>query len=456
MPDELKAIETRMRRTAELCLQAAQKAGARQAAVKISRSRFTEAGFRDGDLDKAISSAKQRLTLRLFIKGRYGVHFTNDLRPQALEKFINDAADLTRLLEPDPWRSLPGPGRYPQPPGPDLEIFDPALAKTQPEHWLDLGRNMESLAREEGAGKGAKLISSYGGAYAEVSQGLLANSDGFAGVQAETGAFAGCSVVLLDSNNQAKRRSGWCWEGGRDLAGLRDKARLQDIAHKAGARAWGQMGAKPGPTGRAAVLVENRAAGKLVGQLLRALSGRALHLKRSYLSGKQGQKVASPLLTLQDRPLLKGGLASAWFDGEGMARQTLSLIEAGNLSNYYLDTYYAKALGLPPTTGSSSNVVLPASGSQKLDELEAAMDRGLVATSFLGGNFNSTTGDFSYGVRGRWVEGGKKAFAVEGMNLAGNAADLWGSLAAVGADPYLISAVRAPSLLFSEVQLSGA
>jgi PmbA protein len=132
------------------------------------------------------------------------------------------------------------------------------------------------------------------------------------------------------------------------------------------------------------------------------------------------------------------------------------MIENGRLLNFYLDTYYARALGLDPTIGGGSNTVLTPSAPGGFDAVIAGMDRGLAVTSFLGGNFNATTGDFSYGVQGLWIEGGKVAHAVEGMNMAGNFKDLWPALARVGDDPFPYARLRTPCLLFAEVQLSGA
>jgi PmbA protein len=113
-------------------------------------------------------------------------------------------------------------------------------------------------------------------------------------------------------------------------------------------------------------------------------------------------------------------------------------------------------LGLKPTTGSLSNVLLSASQPGGFAQMLAGMERGLVVTSFLGGNFNSTTGDFSYGLQGLWVEKGQVAHAVEGMNMAGNFADLWASLQRVGDDPFPYTKIKSPSLLFGELRLSGA
>ncbi|CAO0821803.1 PmbA protein [Desulfarculales bacterium] len=440
---------------AEKTLKAAKQVGAQEAAANVIRSRFVDVGFRNGGLEKASTSIRQGMTVRLFLDGRYAMHSTSDLRPEALAVFMAKAAALIRLLEPDANRSLPEPARYARGPAPDLGLIDQQLRDTPTSLWMDLGRELEGLSRQAGQQTG-QLVSTQGGSYMEVSQDVLATSYGFLGSQEKTDGGIVASVVLMDPSQGGKRRSGYWWMGSHTLEGLSDPGQLKQVAQTAASRALRQMGARPGPTGAFPVLVENQAAVRLLDDLLSCLSGATLHQERSYLKGHLGQAIAAPLLTLGDQPLVRQGFGSRWYDSEGVAAQPFSLIEQGVLQNYFLDTYYARTLGLKPTTGSNSNVLLSPSQPGGFGQMMAGMGRGLTVTSFLGGNFNSTTGDFSYGLQGLWVEGGQVAHAVEGMNMAGNFADLWAALQRVGDDPFPYTKVRCPSLLFGELHLSGA
>jgi PmbA protein len=449
-------MQEKMIKTATQALDLAKKAGAQQAGVKISRSRFVDVSIRDGEPDKASASTRQGLSLRLFVEGRFAVHTTSDLRPQALAGFVADAAALTKALEPDSKRSLPDPARYPQGPAPELQLYDPNLTQAPAQYWADQATQMEALAADAAREAGPEVVSVTGGAYGESARGFLADSNGFQGALQETGGYAGCTMVFMDPAQNGKRRPGWWWEGSRDLGPISGQAKLRRIAKMAVGRGLQELGAKPGPSGRYALLVENHAARTLLGHILGALSGQSIHNKRSYLAGRLNEPIASSLLSMRDEPLLPGAMGSRWFDAEGAASLPLGLVERGTLKNYYLNTYYARQLEMQPTVASASNIVLKPSHDQDFSAMLAGMERGLAVTGFLGGNFNSTTGDFSLGVKGLWVEGGKIAHAVEGMNMAGSVLDLWRNLAKVGSDPYLFSATRAPSLLFNDVQLSGA
>jgi PmbA protein len=81
---------------------------------------------------------------------------------------------------------------------------------------------------------------------------------------------------------------------------------------------------------------------------------------------------------------------------------------------------------------------------------------GVYVTSWLGGNADGTTGDFSLGLRGHLIENGAIGRPVGEMNVTGNLRTLFTRLEAVGNDPYPYATILAPSLLFSGVDFSGA
>jgi PmbA protein len=130
------------------------------------------------------------------------------------------------------------------------------------------------------------------------------------------------------------------------------------------------------------------------------------------------------------------------------------VFEQGVLRNYYVDTYYGRKLGMPPTTARSSNLAWKL-GERSREGLLSDIGEAILVTGFLGGNSNGTTGDFSLGVRGFRVRGGRVAEPVGEMNVSGNHLQLWQRLAAVGNDPYPYSAMRTPTLVFEGVQFAG-
>jgi PmbA protein len=208
-------------------------------------------------------------------------------------------------------------------------------------------------------------------------------------------------------------------------------------------------------TGVYDMVIENRAASRFLGSLIGPLSGSSLQQKRSFLEGKLDQQIASEKFTMIDDPLLVSGFGSRLYDGEGLAAKKRTIIDRGVLKSYYIDTYYGRKLGMEPTTSGTTNLIF-AYGDKSLEELVAQMKRGIFVTGFIGGNSNSTTGDFSQGVFGVYVENGKRVKPVNEMNVSGNLSEVLMQLVEMGNDPWIYSSWRRPSMYFKDIQFSGA
>jgi PmbA protein len=94
-------------------------------------------------------------------------------------------------------------------------------------------------------------------------------------------------------------------------------------------------------------------------------------------------------------------------------------------------------------------------GSRDLTALVGAVGDGILVTSWLGGNMNETTGDFSYGLRGHRITKGAIGAPVGEMNVTGNVIELFARLREVGNDPWKYSSTLTPTLVFDGVQFSG-
>jgi PmbA protein len=216
-----------------------------------------------------------------------------------------------------------------------------------------------------------------------------------------------------------------------------------------------RLGSTKGPTKKTTMIVHPRAAGSIVGRLLGPLTGGSLQQRRSFWADLVNKESVSPILSIVDDPLIVRGLGSRPFDGEGISAKRLPIIEKGILQNYYIDTYYGKKLGMAPTTGSPSNRVMEL-GQKDLSGLISDLPEGILITSWLGGNSDGATGDFSLGVRGHLIEDGEIGAPVSEMNVTGNLLTLFQSLVAVGNDPWKFSPLKAPTLVFEDVNFSGA
>ncbi len=422
--------------------------GAGEASAGAWRSRQVEVAWRDGRLEKIAEATTRGLGLDLYVDGRYAAVSTSDLRPAALERFVIESVALARSISPDPHRRLPDPALYQgRADEAALELADPAYDAVDAPTRRRLAEALEVAAREvPGAGRVLSVSTSVSDTQGEAA---LVHTNGFEGWRRSTAFWMGAEMTVQDPDGRRPEES--AATGSRFFGALEAP---EAVGRRAAERAHSRLGAVKGASGLVTLVVEPRAAGRLVGALLGPMTAGALQQKRSFLEGLAGQAIASPLLDLTDDPLLRRGFGSRSYDGEGLAARPRRLVEAGVLREYYVDCYYGRKLGLAPTTGRPSNLSWRL-GQKGRDALVADVGEGVLVTGFLGGNSNSTTGDFSLGVRGFAIRGGRLAEPIGEMNVSGDQLTLWRRLAAVGDDPYLYSALRTPTLVFEGVQLAG-
>ena len=158
-----------------------------------------------------------------------------------------------------------------------------------------------------------------------------------------------------------------------------------------------RRGAQKIPSVQTNMVVDAEAASSLLRRVLGAMTAGSIQQKRSFLAGKLGERIASPLLTMRDDPFRKRALGSRLWDGEGIATKERALITQGVLDMFFVDTYYGRKLGWEPTTGSATNVLFDY-GDYDLDGVLNAVGEGIYVNSWLGGNADMTTGDYSFGV----------------------------------------------------------
>ncbi len=438
MPDE-------MHLAAEQALELARKAGAQDAWVNVERSRDVSHEYRDGKLEKVKDATSRTLSVALYVDGRYASHSTTDLREQSLGAFIANAVGLTRALQKDPFRKITPPALFKGRSDKDLELVDPAIRKLQPAQRLAWCKELY-----EGIQGDKRLISASCAVYDGSSRSLALSSNGFQGEQEGTSLWMGADLTFHDQGD--KRASAGFYPGVRQLA---DMPPAQAIARETLKRVRQRLGVRKGPSFKGYMVVDARAAGRLVSSLMGAATARAFQQKRSFWLGQMDRKMFSANLTLTDDPLLSRGLGSRLYDGEGIAARPLNLVDKGVVRNIYVDTYYGRKLKMAPTTGSSSNLLVEP-GRQSLQELLAAAGDGIYVTSWLGGNADNTTGEFSLGLSGHLIRKGQIAEPVGEMNVTGNLRELFSNLVALGNDPWPYSSLRTPSMLFEGVSFSGS
>jgi PmbA protein len=430
---------------AQWAMEYAIKSGADQASVSVRNQRDIEVQFREKKLEKLNESTQSSLNINIYTGQKYSANSTNDLRKDGLKTFIGEVVASTKYLNKDEFRSLPDPKYYPADKPGDLQIFDSNYEKIETEQRVKLAKQIEEIALAQSD----RIISVTAGYSDSSGESVRVHSNGFVGETTNTIFSAGAEATVKDENGG--RPEDWAYGTVRFF---NDLPAAEVLGKEAVDRALRKMGQAKIATGKYDVIIENRAAGRIIGMLQGALSGRALQQKMTYLDGMLDKKIGSDLLTITDDPFIAKGLSSRIYDGEGLAARRRSVVEKGVLKSYFIDDYYGRKLKMEPTSGSTSNLIFE-SGQRSLQELVKNMSRGILITDFIGGNSNSTTGDFSYGVMGLFVENGVIVKPVNEMNLSGNQKEFWNQLVEMGNDVYTYSSIYRPSLRFEGLQFSG-
>ena len=147
------------------------------------------------------------------------------------------------------------------------------------------------------------------------------------------------------------------------------------------------------------------------------------------------QKIANPSISVSDDPLRNRGLGSRMFDGETLPVKQLQLIKDGVLQNWLLDLASAsqlemlptgnavRSLSTPPSPGTSNCLI--ENGIISPETLIADIKKGFLVTELIGSSVSLTTGDYSRGASGYWIENGEIAYPVTEATIAGNLKDMF-------------------------------
>jgi len=421
-------------------------AGANDCKVSISKRRFVEINYRDRKPEVIKEATTQRLNLQVFIDNKFASQSTPDFRKNTLSGFINDIIDSARIMEEDPYRTLPDPKYYAGRSTIDLQLADPTQSDLTPEERHEMAKTVENACLEKG---GSKVISVEAGEYDDTSESFVKTSNGFEGSNKTTQCWTGASMTAQDEGD--RRPNGYHWVGCRYR---NDLPPLAEVGNMAAIRTLDLMGGKKIPSETLPIILENRVVERVLSGLIDPMTAGAIQQKRSFLADKKGQLIGSKLLTIQDDPFLTRGLGSRYFDEDGFPAKKRNLYSQGKLDEFLVDWYYGRKLGWEPNSGSTSNLIIPP-GNRSVDEMIKDMGRCMLITGFIGGNSNSTTGDFSLGIIGKLFEKGQFVQNVAEMNMADNHLKFWNKLVEVGNDPWIYSSARLPSLVFDGVVVAG-
>lgn len=425
-------------------LERAKAMGASQAEVSCSDERGLDVNVRLGEVETVESTRDRGIAVTVYFGQRKGSASTADLQDASLESTVAQACAIARHTEDDAAAGLAEAALMARD-FPDLDGWHPWDLGA--DEALDLALACEAAGREADG-----RISNSDGASAATSQSLsvYANSHGFIGRERSSHHSVGCALIA--GQGDGMQRDGWY----SSALAREDLESAAAIGRRAAERTVARLQPRSMATAQMPVLYSPEVARSLIGSLLGAVSGGALYRRASFLLDSVGTRLFPDWFQVEELPLLRRGLRSSAFDGDGVATRNAALITDGVLQRYILGSYSARKLGLT-TTGNAGGVhnLKVAANAGDLASIARQMGEGLLVTELMGQGVNGVTGDYSRGAGGFRVENGEISYPVDGITIAGNLKDMFASIEAVGSDVDRRSHVQVGSILVGRMTVAG-
>lgn len=422
--------------------------GATDTAVEVSESTGLSVTTRKMEVETIEHTRDKGLGVTVYLGPQRGHASTSDLSAAAIREAVQAAYHIARFTAPDDCAGLPNEADLEHAPR-DLDLFHPWALTT--EAAIDLARRCEQAAFEVDA----HIVNSEGAnVYASAGHFVLANSRGFMGGYPYS--RHSLSVTPIAKDGSGMQRDDW-YSAARTPTQL---ASPEAIGRYAAQRALARLSARRMPSGTFPVLFEAPLACGLLGSFVQAASGGALYRKTSFLVDALDQPLFADHLDIEEDPFIARAQGSSPFDEEGVRGQQRKVVEAGVLRGYFLASYSARKLKMKTTgnAGGAHNLRLHSRHTRPGDDFEAMLRKlgtGLLVTELIGQGVNPVTGDYSRGASGYWVQGGRIAYPVEEITIAGNLRSMYAGIVAVGADVIVRGSRSTGSVLIDRMSVGG-
>ena len=416
-------------------LDAALRRGGSFAEIFVEDRRSSSAYLDDGKVEELTSGHDRGAGVRVVVGETTGFAHTADLSPEGLSAAADAAAAAARGGGGGV-RAVALTRRFTHNAS-TVRIFPSEVAKA---------RKVELLQRADHAARASgpairQVAANYGDSRRRI---LVANSDGLLAEDQVVRTMFSVSVVASgDTGMQTGRESAGHTVGFE----LFDTYQVEQLATHAAERALTKLRARPAPSGSMPVVVGPGGGGVLFHEACgHGLEADLIAKSASVFGGRRGEMVASPLVTLIDDGTMAGEWGCFGIDDEGHPAARNVLIQDGVLTDYMWDHLRARKEGRPTSSNGRrqsyqhlpmvrmSNTVI-ANGAEDPADIIASTKRGVYVAQLGGGQVNTATGDFVFGMLEAYlIEDGKITEPLREGNLIGNGPQVLGDIDALGND----------------------
>ncbi len=424
--------------------------GAEEVEVYIERVKRFEVNVRKGEVEFLRQSIQKGLGLRIFNGKCLGFSYTSDLSSEAVDETIRQAIALTKVTESKPWNGLPD---FEEGSPAELNLYDPSYPTIKNSQKISMAKKIEEIAMK----LDKRITNSEGGFFEDSEREITILNSKW--MSRSTIFSFGVNVIAGEGENM----QGGSWSSSKRF--FNEIEDPEDIAKEAVKRAIEKLGPKPVPTKRVPVIFERYASNMFWLGILISLNGDSAFRKTTFLSDYLDSQIASPLITIIDNPTIPKHVGSAPIDGEGKLTRINKIVENGILKMFFYDSITARKAGVKvntiarrggynslPTAGYLNIIV--ENGNTDFEKL-INVKEGFLCKGLRGFGTDSTTGNFSVGASGFWIENGSIAFPVDGITLGGSVLEILKNIDALGNDLDIRGTISSPSFRVSEMTVGG-
>lgn len=409
---------------ADRLLGAAQAAGADAADTVVTEDMSLSVDVLNGALEHAERSEGREAGLRVFVGKRQACVSAASFSDTSIAAMAERAVAMARTAPEDRFSGLAEPSDLARAWDIDaFELNDPAPEREPAELKDDALAAEASALQVAGVTKVASATAAVGRRRFHLSA-----SNGFSGGYTRSSQHVSCVAITGHGTEMERDYFGEVRTFRADLPPP------DEIGRVAGERAVARAGARKPPTGAFPVLFDERVASSLIGHLLSAVNGSAVARGASWLSDAMGEPILPSGLSVIEEPHRPRVSGSKPFDAEGLPTRNRYIVEDGRLVGWTLDLATGRQLdmqstanaargGAQPPSPANHNITLTQGGSDPVG-LMRDMGQGLLVTSMIGASISPTTGDYSRGASGFWIENGEVTYPVNECTVAGNLRDL--------------------------------
>ena len=436
------------------------KAGASDAEVTIREGDEFSTTVRMGEVETLKESGSRGMGLRVLIATPNGHRVastsSSDFSTDGVEHLVSGAIALAHVTSEDPFAGLADASEFGKLEG-DLKLYDEDVYSLPTAERIEYARRAEAAA----LASDSRITNSDGGNFdAYTGRKVFANSRGFTGEYRASSCSISATPIAIGKNGEMQRDYWYTY-----ARSLKKLDTPESVGAEAARRTLRRLDARRVKTQQTPIVFAPEIARSLIGSIFEAASGDAIYRGASFLAGRLGEKIADSSVTVIDDHTIIGGFGTSPFDGEGLPSRRTVVVERGVLTNYLLNTYTARKLGMKSTSNASrglagnpgtgaGNLFLVA-GSTPPEEILSGVQSGLYVTELLGQGVNLVTGDYSRGASGLWVENGQLTYPVQEITIAGNLQQMFQNITAIGDDLVFRGAVASPTLRIDAMTIAG-